>query len=163
MEPLTRAEFDERVAIMRRFKAALERQRDRFRRYLDELERHGQANAGTEPGQALEFHVEMERAIVHEIASFERTIEPLETLYRAHDPDGAREIPALREALDLTRDEVVRRTEISRAALLQHIEALRDEISSLRIMQTDGASDRPGRHAAGRSHSPEPGLVDVTA
>lgn len=142
MEHLTRAEFDERVAIMRRFKAALERQRDRFRRYLDELERHGRENAETEPGEALEFHVEMERAIVHEIASFERTIEPLETLYRAHDPDGAREIPALREALDRTREEVVSRTRISRAVLHRHLEAIRDEISSLRLTRAGTRSRR---------------------
>ncbi len=162
MEPISREEFDERVAILRRFKAALERQRDRFRRYLDELERHGPGAAACDPEQTLEFHVEMERAIVHEIASFERTIEPLETLYREHDPHGAREIPVLREALARTREEVVRRTEISREALYHQIAAIRDEISSLKVMRA-GSFARQARQPREGSRAPGPTLVDVTA
>jgi len=149
---LSETEIKARVAILKRFKQALVRQRDRFRQQLLMLERRGATDS---PEDDLEFHIAMEQSIVKEIASFERTIEPLETLYRAHDPEGAREIPALREALERTRDEVVRRTEYNREILEQQIEAIRDEISTLRIVRAS-AFQPASRHR-------ESTLVDVTA
>ena len=152
MSELSETEIRERVAILKRFKQALVRQRDRFKHQLLMLEQRG-TSADSEDD--LEFHIAMEQSIVKEIASFERTIEPLETLYRAHDPAGAREIPALREALERTREEVVRRTEYNREILQHQVEAIRDEISTLRIVR--------GRAFQSASREPESSLVDVTA
>lgn len=152
MSQLSENEFNERVAILKRFKQALVVQRDRFKQQLQILETRGATGS---PEDDLEFHISMEQSIVKEIAAFERTIEPLETLYRAHDPAGAREIPALREALERTRDEVVRRTEYNREILQQQIEAIRDEISTLRIVR--------GRAFQPAARERESSLVDVTA
>lgn len=141
MSTLSQDEFKERVAILRRFKQALIRQRDRFRHYLDMLE---QRDEGTDPEDELEFHIEMERSIVKEIASFDRTIEPLEALYREHSPDDAGEIPALRDALSRTRDEVLSRTTTNQKILRSQLDAIRSEITSMRSVRG-------------------PTLVDVTA
>lgn len=130
---LTQREFDERVAILRRFRAALVRQRDRFRDYLRQLEERGAT--GT-PDDDLDFHVELEHSVVREISTFERSIEPLETLYRAHDPEGATEIPALREALQRTRDEVLRRTRENQELLRGQIDAVRTKIHALSGVET---------------------------
>ncbi|MFP4113623.1 MAG: flagellar biosynthesis protein FlgN [Spirochaetota bacterium] len=148
-------EFNERVRILRQYKEALARQRDRFRGYLVELE--GRRPTGSIEDD-LEFHVEMEHSIVKEIASFERTIEPLETLYRIHEPEGASDIPALRDALRRTRDEVLRRTSHNQALLRAQLEEIRNQVSSLRVVR--GFSPVGGRSPA---RAPEPGLVNVTA
>lgn len=153
MIELTNEEFNERVAILRRFKQALSKQRDRFRDYLRLLE---QRTPSGHLEHDLEFHIEMEQSIVKEIASFERTIEPLETLYRMHDPDSD-EIPALRRSLDRTREEVVRRTEYNREILQQQLDAMRGEISTLKTVR-----DR-GSRFAGQHPETIPTLIDVTA
>lgn len=155
MSSLSRDEFNERVRILRRYREALARQRDRFRNYLQVLETRG---ASGDPAEELEFHVELEASIVKEITSFERTIEPLETLYRAHDPHGSEEIPALREALARTRDEVLRRTKHNQEVLRHQLDAIRREISSLKVLR----ARRPS--FASVAEPPDaPAVVDVTA
>jgi biopolymer transport protein ExbB/TolQ len=158
MPHLSQAEFNERVDILRRYKQALMRQRDRFRSYLTSLEARG---ASENLEDDLEFHVEMEQSIVKEIASFERTIEPLETLYRAHAPEDAQEIPSLREALYRTRDEVLRRTEHNQRILREQLAAIRDEVTSLRRTTRSLA----GANATYPDTRPSGGttLIDVTA
>ena len=169
MNDLTQAEFDERVGILRRFRAALVRQRDRFRSYLRQLE---ERELSGDPDENLAFHVELEHAVVREISTFERSIEPLETLYRAHDPEGASEIPALREALQHTRDDVLRRTRENQKLLRSQIDGIRSTIRSLSSEHASANGDEPAvateeRRAraalAGYSTSDRPELVNVTA
>ena len=155
MHDLTPQEFEERVAILRRFKATLERQRDRFRRYLDQLERSADGPCDDEPSH-LDLHVEMEQSIVRELSLFERSVEPLEHLYREHDPDGAGEIPALRQALQRTRDEVLQRAQANRSFLQSRLESIRAELPSRSVRTRPIA-------VSGREPSHEPSLVDVTA
>ena len=148
------------MAVLRRFREALLRQRERFSRYLEMLE---QQPPGENDGdrhdrdrhdpEQLEIHVEMEQAIIHEIASIEQVIEPLQLMCREHDSEGAADIPKLQAALDRTRDEVLRRTVRSRELLKQEISSLRSEISGLRIMRR-----RQSLYA-----TPEPATVDISA
>jgi hypothetical protein len=166
---LTQAEFDERVGILRRFRAALVRQRDRFRAYLRQLE---ERELSGDPDENLAFHVELEHAVVREISTFERSIEPLETLYRAHDPEGASEIPALREALQHTRDDVLRRTRENQKLLRSQIDDIRSTIRSLAAEHASASDDeyavateegRARAALAGYSRKDGPELVNVTA
>lgn len=148
---LTQEQIDDRVAILTRFREALLRQREKFRHYLETIERED--NSFSSDAERLELHVQMEQSIVSEITSFQRVIEPLELMYREVDPDGARDIPELRQALNRTRDEVLRRHERNRTLLKQQIEELRSEIADLRIM----------RRVQSFGATPEPELVDVWA
>ena len=148
------------MAVLRRFREALLRQRERFSRYLEMLEQQPPGeNDGDRPDrdrhdpEQLEIHVEMEQAIIHEIASIEQVIEPLQLMCREHDSEGAADIPKLQAALDRTRDEVLRRTVRSRELLKQEISSLRSEISGLRIMRR-----RQSLYA-----TPEPTTVDISA
>lgn len=145
---LTQAEIEDRVAVLRRFREALLHQRERFSRYLEMLD-------DQPPGDPhhIEIHLEMEQAIIHEIGCFEQVIEPLELMYREHDPDGAADLPRLKAALDRTRDEVLRRTVRNRELLKQEINSLRSEISGLRIM----------RRRRSLFATPEPTTVDISA
>jgi len=148
------------VAVLRRFREALLRQRERFSRYLEMLEQQppgendrDRHDRDRHDPEQLEIHVEMEQAIIHEIASIEQVIEPLQLMCREHDSEGAADIPKLQAALDRTRDEVLRRTVRSRELLKQEINSLRSEISGLRIMRR-----RQSLYA-----TPEPTTVDISA
>lgn len=144
---LSKSEIEERTQMLRKFRQALVRQRERFRRYLELLE------SGSHPDGADEIRVDMEKSIVREIATFEQVIEPLEVMYREHDPEASADIPNLRAALQRTRNEVVRRTELNRDILRQQIDTLRREISGLRIMR---------RHSRLYSAAP-PTTIDISA
>ena len=152
---LTQTEIDERAAILRRFRQALLRQRERFSDYLEMLEQRPTGENGSEPNNPdqIEIHVKMEQAIVHEIANFELVIEPLQLMYRELDPAGAADLPHLRASLQRTRDEVLRRNESSRELLKQQIHSLRSEISELRVL----------RRTRSLYATPEPTTVDISA
>jgi len=124
---------EERVRILRRFKAAIERQRERFREYLRVLEaQHGNETLD----EQLLFHLELETQIFREIETFERIAGPLEKLYRDKDPDGALQLPRLREQLDRTRHEVLSRAAANKAALRAQLTSIRAEAS--RSLQNRG-------------------------
>lgn len=152
-QTLTQQEIDERAAILRRFREALIRQRERFSRYLQMLEDGPAGDGMADEAEQIEIHVEIEKSIVREISSFEQFIEPLEMMYREKDPQGAAEIPELRAALERTRQEVVRRTKHNASLLKQQLQSLRSEISDLRVMR--------GRRSL--YATPEPTTVDISA
>src|SRR5512138_457700 len=93
-------ELERRVAVVKRFKELLERQRQKFRSYLGVLDRQ---KDDIEKGDvdALVAHVDLEQSIVSEIFTFQKSIDPLEDLYRSAYPAAeAEEIPELRRSLD---------------------------------------------------------------
>ncbi|MBR7064567.1 MAG: flagellar biosynthesis protein FlgN, partial [Treponema sp.] len=60
MSELTQQEFEERVAILKRFRTLLEQQRNKFREYLNVLEKH-QESILEENTEALVAHTELEQ------------------------------------------------------------------------------------------------------
>ena len=79
---LTQEEIDERIAILRRFRALLEQQRNKFREYLEVLEKQQTA---IEKGdtEALLAHTELEQQIVANIGNLQKVITPMEKLYES--------------------------------------------------------------------------------
>ena len=79
---LTQEEIDERIAILKRFRKLLEEQRNKFREYLDVLEKQQSA---IEKGdtEAMLAHTELEQQIVANIGSLQKVITPIEKLYEA--------------------------------------------------------------------------------
>ena len=79
---LTQEEIDERIAILKRFRKLLEEQRNKFREYLDVLEKQQSAieNGDTD---AMLAHTELEQQIVANIGSLQKVITPIEKLYEA--------------------------------------------------------------------------------
>ncbi len=130
-ENLSRAELDERVAVLKRFRELLNRQRDKFRDYLDLLDR--QKN-DIEEGDvdALVAHVELEQGIVAEIFSVQKVIDPLEDLYhlayQGAEPEGLSE---LRSTLTTLKEEVATRNAENRSLLKQRMDMLRHQIMSI--------------------------------
>lgn len=128
---LSKEELDQRVAVLRRFRELLVRQREKFSDYLGLLDRQ---RADIEKGDvdALVAHVELEQGIVGEIFAVQKVIDPLEDMYKAAykgaEPEGVSE---LRSTLSVLRDEVAGRNAENRALLKQRMDMLRRQIMTV--------------------------------
>jgi uncharacterized small protein (DUF1192 family) len=141
---LSPGELSQRVAVIKRFKELLKAQRDRFRAYLDALDRQKDVILGGTTDDLIR-HVELEEKIVADIFSIQKVIDPLEKMYqsmrtevpaaagaKADEHSGGEEVVSLREALAGLRTEAVVRSEQNRALLSARMAELRSEIKSLR-------------------------------
>ncbi|MCL1815333.1 MAG: flagellar biosynthesis protein FlgN [Treponema sp.] len=143
---LSSTEVDRRIAILKRFRELLSQQRDRFRQYLNVLDKQKEV---IEKGSAddLVVHVELEEQIVSDIFVIQKVIDPLEAMYQASFstnektdtsgnpgvlPGEVQEVPSLRAALEELRSEAVIRSERNRNLLTKRMEELRQEMKTLR-------------------------------
>ncbi len=133
MAAKTTEELGQRVAALRRFRELLVQQRAKFENYLMVLD-HERADIESGDVDKLVAHVEIEEAIVSEIFTFQRVIDPLEQIYRAAYPAAAEdpEVPALRGTLEELKDEVLRRNAENRSLLKRKMELVRAEIAGFR-------------------------------
>jgi len=144
-------ELKQRVAVIRRFKELLKAQRDRFRVYLDTLDKQKDI---IERGSAddLLHHVELEERIVADIFSIQKVIDPLEKMYQSVRMDASKpsdssnplpsskkekhsdgeEVLDLKSALDGLKAEAVVRSERNRELLSKRMAELRSEIKSMK-------------------------------
>jgi hypothetical protein len=131
-------EVSQRVAVLKRFKELLKTQRDRFRAYLEALDKQKDV---IEQGSADDLiqHVEIEEKIVADIYAIQKVIDPLEDMYRAAQLDaprgfgkGADEVPDLKAALDGLKSEAIARSGRNKELLSKRMLELRAEIKSLR-------------------------------
>jgi hypothetical protein len=138
-EDLSPNELNQRVAVLKRFKELLKAQRDRFRAYLEVLDKQKDV---IEKGSAEDLiqHVELEEKIVADIYAIQKVIDPLEDIYHAarlKAPQGfgrasGDEVPDLKAALEGLKSEAVARSERNRELLSRRMVELRNEIKSLR-------------------------------
>jgi len=161
------AELAQRVAILKRFKTLLSQQRERFRSYLDLLDK--QQNV-IESGSAEDLltYVEIEEKIVADIFSIQKVIDPLEEMYnalvsgqspekvpvKAESAENAEEVPGLKASLEKLKSEAVVRSTKNKELLSKRMLELRQEITTLR--------NNP--YSAGRtaySNSNKASLVDL--
>ncbi len=126
---LSTQELAERIAIVRQLRDALLRQRDQFRAYLAHLERQE-----AEPAGVRNVHAELraEQRIAQEILALQRTIEPLEMLYRAAYPESVGEIQQLAESLERVKSHVLQMIELDRGTLREEVRVLREQVRKLR-------------------------------
>jgi hypothetical protein len=126
-------DMGQRVATLRRFRELLVQQRAKFESYLTVLD-HERSDIESGDVDRLAAHVEIEEAIVSEIFTFQKVIDPMEELYRAAYPAAEEdpEVPALRGTLDELKDEVLRRNAENRALLKRQMDVTRAEIAGFR-------------------------------
>jgi hypothetical protein len=136
---LSPEELQHRVTVLKRFRNLLTDQRDRFRAYLEVLDKqkdvieHGSA-------EDLLSHVELEEKIVADIFSIQKVINPLEDMYRAifnprERADGSaagNDVPDLKRTLDDLKSEAVVRSTRNKELLSKRMLELRSEIKVLR-------------------------------
>jgi hypothetical protein len=162
---LSPGELAQRVAILKRFRTLLTQQRDRFRTYLEVLDKQKGIIETGDPGELL-AHVELEEKIVTDIFSIQKVIDPLEDMYRAalRGFDSSRRVPLSREpeevqslksALEGLKNEAVIRSTRNKELLSRRMAELRTEIKTLRN------NPYTARHS-GFSDSGTASLVDIS-
>jgi len=139
------AELAQRVAILKRFKILLSQQRERFKSYLDLLDK--QQNV-IESGSAEDLltYVEIEEKIVADIFSIQKVIDPLEEMYNSvvsgqdqsqlaaklENSGNQEEVPSLKASLENLKNEAVMRSTKNKELLSKRMIELRQEITTLR-------------------------------
>ncbi|MDR1059228.1 MAG: flagellar biosynthesis protein FlgN [Treponema sp.] len=152
-------ELQRRIAVLKRFRELLMAQRDRFRSYLEVLDKQKDIIEGGAPEELIS-HIEMEEQIVADIFSMQKVIDPLEDMYRTIYPGGQPEtprrgkgpvepgaggdddVPSLKSVLENLRSEAVTRSGRNKELLSKRMTELRAEIKSLR--SNPYTSRRPG-------------------
>jgi hypothetical protein len=138
-------ELAQRVAILRRFRTLLQEQRDRFRSYLEVLDKQ-QDIIETGSAEDLLTHVELEEKLVADIFSIQKVIDPLEDMYQAvvsgfapsaggkvpFHPDDTDDVPDLKATLEDLKNEAVLRSSRNKELLSKRMVELRSEIKTLR-------------------------------
>jgi hypothetical protein len=157
---LTEEEINQRVAVLRRFRKLLTEQRDRFRSYLEELDKQKDI-IETGNAEQLIAHVEMEEKILTDIFSLEKVIKPLSEMYRslsAADSDDTgyeTRVQDLKSTLDSLKKEAAIRSGRNRDILSRRMMEIREEIKTLRVKPL-----RPGNYVL-PSRPGGPSLVDI--
>jgi hypothetical protein len=164
-------ELARRVAVLKRFRTLLTQQRDRFRSYLEVLDRQKDIIEKGDAGELL-AHVELEEKIVADIFSIQKVIDPLEDMYhaalsgfappRAGMATGSGQsldddVPDLKAALEGLKNEAVIRSSRNKELLSRRMAELRAEIKTLRN-NPYAASARGASFSDGQAAS----LVDIT-
>jgi len=129
---------DQKVAVLRRLREMLVRQRDTFGSYLELLEREEQSIRSGDSNR-LVAQLEMERSIIADIFTLKKVIAPLETLYQAAYPETENTIPRMKATLEAMNTEVIAHNARNRALLRDRMEELRKEMGSLRAWPRDSS------------------------
>ena len=148
-------EVKQRVAILKRLKKLLLAQRNKFSSYLELLE-HQQTDIVDGDIDKLEAHVELGKSIVKEIYAFQKVIDPLEDMYRMAYPlkEEEREVPAIKESLELIREEVSSRNKRNQELLSTRMADVRQKMQGIRSFR---------RFAGIAPSGPAPSFIDTTA
>ncbi|MDR2095483.1 MAG: flagellar biosynthesis protein FlgN [Treponema sp.] len=119
-------ELRQRVSVLKRFRELLTAQRERFRRYLEVLDKQKDS---IEKGSAeeLESRVALEENIIADIFSIQKVINPLEEMYRVFPALSGQElspfageeadINGLKSALEILQNEAAVRIERNKKLL----------------------------------------------
>ena len=142
---------EQKVALLKRLREMLQRQREKFQGYLVLLEQE-ESSIAKGDADTLLTQVEMEKSIIADIFALKKVIEPLETLYQAAYPRTEQTVPRLKATLEKMSEQVIAHNEKNRALLRARMDDLRLEIASLRAWP---------RVSSGFAQ-PTPGLVDIT-
>jgi hypothetical protein len=121
-----------RVAVLKRLKELLQRQREKFESYLEVLS-HEKNDIVAGDVDAMAEHVLMEQSIAEEIFTVQKVIDPLENMYSAAHPLADSEMPQLKTSLETVKREVLRQSEVNRTLLKQRMDVMRQEIAELKL------------------------------
>ena len=126
--PISEDELNERVALLKRFKELLEKQRQKFKDYLSVLENQ-ETVIKNEDTEALLVHTEIEQQIVANIQNLQKVIDPIEQMYIASGLDSeivgaSGEIPTLKTDLVKLQQEVLNQNSKNRELLKSQMNQL---------------------------------------
>ena len=129
---LSRQEIDQRVAVLKRFKALLQEQRKKFSDYLVVLETQ-ERSINEENIDALVHHTELEQSIIGDIFTIQKVIDPIEEMYRLGMPDkDDTEVVRLKSDLNKLQSQVIDQNQKNRELLQSRMAELRQEMISIK-------------------------------
>ncbi|MGI5079570.1 flagellar biosynthesis protein FlgN [Treponema denticola] len=129
---LSRQEIDQRVAVLKRFKALLQEQRKKFSDYLVVLETQ-ERSIHEENIDALVHHTELEQSIIGDIFTIQKVIDPIEEMYRLGMPDkDDTEVVRLKSDLNKLQSQVIDQNQKNRELLQSRMAYLRQEMISIK-------------------------------
>ena len=144
--------IEHNVAVLRRLREMLARQREKLGEYLRLLECQGDSIEKGDTARLLE-QVSMEKSLIADVFTLKKVIEPLESLYEACYPAGSEStVPRLQQALETMGTEIMVRNARNRQRLRQRMEEIRGEITSLRAWPRAASTFTPAA----------PSLIDIT-
>lgn len=130
MEEISKEELAERVALLKKFRSLLQEQRDKFREYLNVLEKQ-ENSIETENPDALLAHTELEKQVVSNIMSLQKVIVPMSELYKNRAGNGAdTDIASIQRDLSDLREKALAQNKKNRELLRSHMDSIRTQISS---------------------------------
>ena len=135
MQELSQNEINERVAVLKRFKTLLERQRDKFREYLSVLEKQ-QTSITEENTDALIAHTELEQQVVSNIAGLQKVIVPMAEMYSSirssAEADETRALESIQKDLARLQSQVLAQNEKNRSMLRVHIANIKTQMNRIK-------------------------------
>lgn len=145
---LSATEISQRVEVLRRFKKLLEQQRSKFREYLQVLEAQEVSIVNDEVDKIIK-HAQLEQAIISEISSIQKVIDPLENMCRDFRSksfstsqvsslsmkDEELETAHIKQDLEKLKLTVLAQNQKNTEKLKVHIAGLRNQISQLKTLQ----------------------------
>ena len=137
MAEISKEEFEERVAILKRFRTLLVQQRDKFREYLAVLESQ-EGRIELEDDDSIAAHTELENQIVKNLASLQKVILPMQGMYKAIMPglpvaDNA-SVEQLQLDLVNLQKEVLAQNERNRNLLQTHMGKIKNQLGNMNLM-----------------------------
>lgn len=134
---LTQEQLDERVAVLKRYRALLVEQREKFARYLKVLEKQ-ETSIENEDAEILLEHTELEQQVLAGISNLRKCIIPMEALYKdalnstwnAQDADAI-SIQKIESELENLQSKVLAQNEKNRSLLKSHMTLLRSRINQI--------------------------------
>jgi hypothetical protein len=135
MAELTQQEVDERVAILKRFRTLLVQQRNKFREYLNVLEKQ-QKSIDSEDTESLLAHTELEEQVVASIANIQKVIVPFSEMYSSLSssagPEEKDSIETVRNDLTNLQSQILTQNEKNRELLRVHITQIRTQMQQFK-------------------------------
>ncbi|MDR1466228.1 MAG: flagellar biosynthesis protein FlgN [Treponema sp.] len=131
MIAITQEELKERVAVVKRFRKLLYEQRERFRSYLNVLDKQ---KTVIEKGNAEDIlsHIEIEEKMLSDIFSIQKVLTPLEPLYRTSvNTVKAPDVVKIQSALENLKIEANLKVKQNRDILETRMKELKEQLEVL--------------------------------
>ena len=127
---LSQEEINERVAILKRFRHLLEQQRNKFKEYLDVLQKQ-EEGIKSEDDTLIVAQAELEQQIVSNITNLQKVIVPIESLYKEKGIQLTAEIPQIQKELTELQEAVLSQNEKNQSLLKEHVVQIRNKIANI--------------------------------
>lgn len=128
-------ELNERVAILKRFKALLSEQRKKFQEYLEILEKQG-SSIESENTQAIVSHAEMEQSVVKTITNLQKVIVPFSEMYKVTssgiDEKELMTVSEIQNDLNRLQTKVLAQNQKNRDLLRTHLVSIRKQLDNFK-------------------------------